>query len=95
MRRQYFAHYYRDFGNTYNLMYADTEEDLKYVPEDARRITRREAESLCIRENYRRKHDFGGFADNAIYPAKMTSDEIWGGSRKYYKVGYIYERRTK
>ena len=97
MRRQYFVHYYKDFGNTYNLLYADTGEELKMVPEDAERITRKEAESLASRENYRRKYDesFSGFADNAIYPVTMTQEEIWDlpNSRKYYKDKYIWERK--
>ena len=49
MRRQYFAHYYKNFSNTYNLMYADTKEELKLVPEDAKRITRKKAESLLMK----------------------------------------------
>lgn len=97
MRRQYFAHYYKDFGNTYNLLYADTEDELKMIPEDAERITRKEAESLASRENYRRKYDgsFSGFADNAVYPVTMTQEEIWDlpNSRKYYKDKYIWERK--
>ena len=97
MRRQYFVHYYKDFGNTYNLLYADTEDELKMVPEDADRITRKEAESLASRENYRRKYDgsFSGFADNAIYPVSMTQEEMWDlpNSRKYYKDKYIWERK--
>ena len=97
MRRQYFAHYYKDFGNTYNLLYADTEDELKMIPEDAERITRKEAESLASMENYRRKYDgsFSGFADNAIYPVTMTQEEMWDlpNSRKYYKDKYIWERK--
>jgi len=97
MRRQYFAHYYKDFGNTYSLVYADTEDELKMIPEDAERITRKEAESLASRENYRRKYDSScsGYADNAIYPVTMTQEEMWDlyNSRKYVKKGYIWERK--
>ena len=97
MRRQYFAHYYKGFGNTYSLMYADTEEDLKLIPEDAERITRKEAESLCARENYRRKYDssFSGYADNIIYPVGMEIEDRYNiyNSNRYYKDGYIVERK--
>ena len=96
MRRRYFAHYYKNFGNTYSLMYADTEEDLKLIPEDAEQITRKEAEALASAENYRRKRDqsCSGFADNAIYPVGMTQEEMLDlpNSRKYYKEKYIWER---
>ena len=95
MRRQYFAHYYKGFGNTYSLMYADTEEDLKLIPEDAERITRKEAESLCSRENYRRKYDsgFSGYADNMIYPVDMEDRYNIYNSNRYYKDGYVVERK--
>lgn len=98
MRRQYFVHYYKDFGNTYNLLYADTEEALKAVPEEAERITRKKAESLVADENRRRKADgsFSGYADNAIWPADATDYELMNLNGKYLeKVGCIMERRTK
>lgn len=97
MRRQYFTHYYKGFGNTYSLMYADTEEDLKLIHEDAERITRKEAESLCARENYRRKYDssFSGYADNMIYPVGMDMEDRYNiyNSNRYYKDGYIVEKK--
>ena len=55
--RQYFKHYYNDFGNTYSLLYADTPEQLAAIPEGAERITRREAIQLAVAENQRRKDD--------------------------------------
>lgn len=71
MKKQYFVSYYRDFGNTYTLLYAECPEDFAALPENAERITRREAEQLCRRENERRKYDqaFGGYASNVITPA--------------------------
>lgn len=94
MRRQYFVHYYKDFGNTYNLLYADTEEALKAVPAGAERITRKKAESLAADENRRRK--FGpGYASNAIWPADETEEEEIFWDKHFEKVGYIMERRTK
>lgn len=96
MRRQFFV-LYANFSNTYDLMYADTQGDLKLLPVGAERITRKEAERLCAEENYRRKHDssFSGFADNVIYPVGMTSDERMNivNDRRYRKSGYIWERR--
>lgn len=98
MRRQYFVNYYKSFCNTYDLLYADTEDDLKQIPEEAERITRKKAESLCSEENYRRKYDpsFSGFADNMIYPVGLdTYDrcDIYNDHR-FYKSGYIWERRA-
>lgn len=97
MRRQYFVHYYKDFGNTYNLLYADTEEALKAVPEEAERITRKKAESLVADENRRRKADssFSGYADNAIWPADETEEEMYNPNEYFEKVGCIMERRAK
>ena len=96
MRRQYYVHYYKDFGNTYDLIYADAEDDLTLIPEGAQRITRKEAETLCSMENYRRKYDqsFSGFADNMIYPVGLDSYgrcDIYNDHR-FYRSGYIWER---
>lgn len=97
MRRQYFAHYYKNFGNTYNLIYADTEEELKLVPEGAEHVTRKQAESLAAEENYRRRtdRDFSGFADNMIYPVSISQEDKWDiyNLRRYYKNKYIWERK--
>jgi len=98
MRRQFFVHY-ANFSNTYDLMYADTQEDLDLLPVGAERITRKEAESLCAEENRRRKYNgnFSGYADNVIYPVSMTSDERMDivNDRRYRKSGYIWERRAR
>ena len=98
MRRQFFVHY-ANFSNTYDLMYADTQEDLDLLPVGAERITRKEAERLCAEENHRRKYDssFSGFADNAIYPVGMTSEERMDimNDRRYFKKGYLWERRVR
>lgn len=97
MRRQYFVNYYANFANTYDLMYADTQEDLDLLPVGAERITRKEAESLCADENRRRKYNgnFSGCADNVIYPVSMTSDEQRNvvNDKRYFKSGYIWERK--
>ena len=98
MRRQFFVHY-ADFNNTYDLMYADTQDNLDMLPAGAERITRKKAESLCAEENRRRRYEgsFGGYADNAIYPVGMTDDEKMNvvNVGRYRKRRYIWERRTK
>lgn len=78
MKKQYFVHYYRDFGNCYSLYYAECPEDFAALPENAERITRREAEQLCRRENERRKYDqaFSGYASNVITPAAGDCCEL-------------------
>lgn len=43
MKRAYYAHYYRNFGNTYNLYWAP---DGEAVPESWERITRKAAISV-------------------------------------------------
>jgi len=68
---KYFVYYYHDFGNTYNLYYTETSEQESFLPDGSKQITRKEAENLCVQENYRRKHDQSSAyrADNLIYPA--------------------------
>ena len=99
MRRQYFAHYYKRFGNTYSLLYADTKEELEMIPEDAERITRKKAESLAADENYRRKYDrsCSGYADNMIYPVGLSREDVWNicNNSKYYKNGYVWEKASR
>lgn len=89
MKKQYFVHYYRDFGNCYCLLYAECPEDFAALPDGAERITRREAEQLCRRENERRKYDqaFSGYASNVIAPAAGDCCE-WD-----IPSGYIMPRR--
>ncbi len=98
--KQFFVCYHRDFGNTYNLFYAECQEDFDALPGNAKRITRREAEQLCREENDRRRDDpaFSGYADNVIYPAAGDFDEYWylgddGLPRK--SVGYIVPRSRR
>lgn len=71
MKRQFYVHYYRDFGNTYRLYWADSPEMIANLPDGAERITYKQAVALCNRESYARKHDqaFSGYADCAIVPA--------------------------
>lgn len=76
--KQYFVSYYRDFGNTYTLLYAECPEDFAALPENAERITRREAIQLCRDENERRKYDqsFSGYASTVITPAAGDCREL-------------------
>lgn len=72
MKRAYYVHYYRNFGNTYNLYWAL---DGETVPASWERITRKAAISLCIRERDARRQDpaFSGYGDTRIYPAAWAS----------------------
>lgn len=72
MKRAYYVHYYRNFGNTYNLYWALGGEA---VPANWERITRKAAISLCIRERDARRQDpaFSGYGDTRIYPAAWAS----------------------
>lgn len=89
MKKQYFISYYRDFCNTYTLLYAECPEDFAALPEDAKRITRREAEQLCREENARREFEqsSSGYASNVITPAAGDCCE-WDTPS-----GYIMPRR--
>lgn len=89
MKKQYFVSYYRDFGNTYTLLYAECPEDFAALPDGAERITRRKAVQLCREEKYRRKYDesFSGYASTIIVPA--AGDYDWGAT----PVSYIMPRR--
>ncbi len=74
--KKYYIHYTLDFGNTYELLYCECEADYAALPDDAKRITRREAEQYCRAENKRRRDDpmFSGFATNQILPAAGDYD---------------------
>lgn len=95
--KQYYVHYYKDFGNTYNLAWAETPEQIK-AAEDAgyQKITRREAENLCAEENGRRKSDaaFSGYADSVILPIEYAHSD-WQNDRHLRQNGYIVEHIEK
>ena len=56
--RKYFINHYRDFGNTYNLAYTDTDAQAAEAEANGwERITRKQAESKCAVENRARKTD--------------------------------------
>ena len=87
--KQYFVHYFRDCGNTYNLYYAECPEDFAALPDGAERISRRLAEQLCREENDRRKWEesSSGYADSHIFPSAGDYD-----ADAAYKPGYIVPR---
>lgn len=77
MKKQYFVNYYRDFGNTYTLRWADNAADAEMLKTNGyERITRRKALELAREENDRRERDynFSGYADNRIYPANYDAE---------------------
>lgn len=97
-RRKYYVHYWRDFGNTYELYYTDKE-----INRDGfERITRREAIRLCAEEKERRRTDpaFSGYASVTIKPyeydycpdgnAQNDGADIWN-DKNYYLNDYIWE----
>lgn len=95
MKRKYFVHYYRNFGNTFNLYYADTPDQLTAIPEAAQEISYKEAKQLAHDERLARKHDpaFSGYGDVAIYPADYPHDQCdIRNDPRYRLVIYTYER---
>ena len=83
-----------NFANVYTLSWADGPEMEAKLPENAERISRKEAERLAAAENYRRKYtpSSAGYADNAIYPAGTRWDFCPEGDPRYQKIGYIWEK---
>ena len=95
MKKQYFVHRYNNFGNTYNLYWADSPEMIAALPEDAERISRKEAIRLCREERYRRKHDpsFSGYATDTIFPADYPDDQDIRSDKRFYLVdGFIWDK---
>ena len=93
--KRYYVHYYRDFGNTYALYWADSPEMEAHLPDGAEQITRARAIELAQAERDRRRYDaaFSGYASAAIYPADMPTDDDPHNQRRYELRGYIWERR--
>lgn len=100
MKKQYFV-WLGDFGNVYSLYWAETAEQIKLAKENGyTRITRRQAEKLCVEENDRRNYDsnFSGYADNLIYPVDYegghSASELYN-HRNVFRNGYLVEYRAK
>lgn len=96
MKRTYYVHYWNNFGNTYNLYYCETEEDLAALPADSERITRKEALRLAREESYRRETDqsFAYLADESIIPAaEKDKPTDWFWSNHHFELrNRIWER---
>lgn len=96
MKKKYYV-WYGNFGNVYNLYWAETAEQIKLAKESGyTRITRRQAEKLCAEENNRRNHDsyFSGYADNLIYPIDYEGIHAkWdlSNQRGVVQNGYVVE----
>lgn len=92
--RKYYVHYYRDFGNTYNLYWTDGLESEAALPDGAERISRKRAFELARRERDARKYDpaFSGYADSYIYsPLYSAEAHEFYGQPFYVTDGYIVE----
>lgn len=93
--KKYYISYYRDFGNTYNLYWAETLEQIAALPENVKQITRREAERKCAEEKSRRRldPDFAYYASAVILPADYSGEDDWRDDPAHYRMnGYIVER---
>lgn len=90
--KKYYINYYRDFGNTYDLMYVENEADEKALPANAERITRKQAEQYCRDELRAQATDpaFSGYASSSIIPASY--DDYPENDRHMEKRGYVWER---
>lgn len=69
MAKKYWVHYYKNFGNTYNLFWTNSQimEDL--LPDGAEQISRKKALELARAEAWREKYDTGfAMATAYIYP---------------------------
>lgn len=97
MKKQYYV-WHGDFGNVYNLYWAETPEQIKLAEKNGySRITRRQAEKLCAEENNRRKFDgnFSCYADNLIFPVDCDEYERdLLNNRSLYVDGYIVNRKA-
>lgn len=95
MKKQYFVHYYNNFGNTYNLYWADSPEMIAFLPEGAEKISRKEAIRLCREEKYRAKNNptFSGYATGTIFPAGYPDNKDIHADKRFSLVdGFIWCR---
>jgi hypothetical protein len=94
--KKYYVHYYRDFRNSYSLLWADSPEMEAALPEGAEQISRAKAIELARAEKERQKYEpsFAGYAADAIYPADYNSDRDGDlyNDKRYYLNGYIWDR---
>ena len=97
MRKKFYV-WNGDFGNVYNLFWAETPEQSKRAEKNgATRITRRQAEKRGAEENDRRKDDSNGagYADYLSFPGEGDEGERdLGNNRSLYVDGYIVKRKA-
>ena len=96
--KKYYIFYYKDFGNTYSLFWADSPEMEAELPEGAERITRNQAEAKCREERRLRKFDpaFGGYGDAEIFPADYDR-EFYDirNNPNFFLDGFIWEKKCR
>ena len=91
--RKYYVNYYKDFSNTYDLIYTETpEEEKTALSKGYHRIPRKKAFSLCADARYLRKTDpsAAGYASAYIYP--LDKDAAYDYMNDEYRIdetGYI------
>lgn len=91
--RKYFVKY-GEFRNTYDVCYVENElEEAQAIEQGFERISRKDAEKLCIRESERRKEDpaFSGYASDVILPFEY--DGNWTNDGTMEKIGRLIERK--
>lgn len=91
--RKYYVNYYKNFSNTYDLIYTETpEEEKTALTKGYQRITRKKAFGLCVDARYLRKTDpsAAGYASAYIYPLnKDAAYDYMGDEYIIDKTGYI------
>lgn len=98
--KQYFIRYYRDFENTYDLCWAETQQQLSVINHDGgwKRIPCKRAIRLCIEERDRRKHDKqnSGYAPIYIFSINHQICDYRNGTTDGYSArdGYVMEQNT-
>lgn len=84
---------YGNFSNVYDLLWTDSLEMEKELPEGAKRITRTRALELARAESERAKYtpSSSGYASSTIAPAGYKGNNADGC---YKLVGQIWERES-
>lgn len=92
--KRYYAHYYQEFENTYNLYYVDDSMNID-IPDSWRQISRKKAEKLAREERKRRKSDpsFAYRADGEIYPADLEEEYDIENPKKYFLDDVIWKKK--
>lgn len=78
--KRYFVEHYRDFANTYNLYYAESQEqEREAISKGYERIPRRVAERMCREEREREQYSpmNAGYASTVILPIWYPTNRDW------------------